>query len=44
MVIMWMKFLFFFLILRFDVLGNLKYKLNIFDSEEFKIFILINLL
>lgn len=44
MAIMWMKSLLFLSILRFDVLGNSKYKLNIPDSEELKILILINLL
>lgn len=44
MAIMWMKSLLFLSILRFDVLGNSKYKLNIPYSEELKILILINLL
>lgn len=39
-----MKSLLFLSILRFDVLENSKYKLNIPDSKELKILILINLL
>lgn len=44
MAIIWMKSLLFLSILRFDVLGNSKYKLSIPDSKELKILILINLL